>query len=129
MNFGHKLGTTFYEDKYCFGSNPGTPLARGWHTGRGLNLIGVRPSVIEIPKIIEFLGRDPFERKAEALGDRIRDYRRTHGLSQKSLVKLLEIDTSSIANLERGLHQPTKRIRDNLTSQDALLWSFPPPSL
>jgi len=74
----------------------------------------VKPSLAQIPKIIEFLGRDPFERKAEVLGDRIRDYRRTHGLSQKSLAKLLEIDTSSIASLERGLHQPTKRIRHKL---------------
>jgi len=34
----------------------------------------VRPSLSQIPKIIEFLGRDPFERETEKLGDKIREY-------------------------------------------------------
>jgi DNA-binding XRE family transcriptional regulator len=33
----------------------------------------IKPSLAQIPKIIEFLGRDPFEQKAESFGDRIQD--------------------------------------------------------
>jgi len=36
----------------------------------------VQPSPSQIPKIIEFLGRDPFGKEAENLGGRIREYRR-----------------------------------------------------
>jgi DNA-binding XRE family transcriptional regulator len=34
----------------------------------------VRPSLIQIPKIIEFLGKDPFEKKSENLSDKINPY-------------------------------------------------------
>jgi transcriptional regulator with XRE-family HTH domain len=43
----------------------------------------VRPSLAQIPKIIEFLGRDPFEKETENLGDKLREYRRVHGLTQR----------------------------------------------
>jgi DNA-binding XRE family transcriptional regulator len=46
----------------------------------------VKPSLAQIPKIIEFLGRDPFENETKNLGDKIREYRRVNGLSQKSLL-------------------------------------------
>ncbi len=45
----------------------------------------VKPSLAQIPKIIEFLGYDPFEKKAENLGEKILEYRRVHGLTQKVL--------------------------------------------
>jgi len=45
----------------------------------------VQPSLAQIPKIIEFLGRVPFEKSAEKMGDKLREYRRVHGLSQKKL--------------------------------------------
>lgn len=47
----------------------------------------VKPSLARIPKIIEFLGRDPFEKKTENLGEKIREYRRVHGLTQKKLAE------------------------------------------
>jgi DNA-binding XRE family transcriptional regulator len=43
----------------------------------------VQPSLAQIPKVIEFLGRDPFETSAGNLADKIKNYRRLHGLSQK----------------------------------------------
>jgi transcriptional regulator with XRE-family HTH domain len=76
----------------------------------------VEPSLAQIPKIIEFLGRDPFETAAESLGDRIRECRRVHGLSQKKLAQLLKIDQSTIGNWEKGEHQPTKRLIDKFLS-------------
>jgi DNA-binding XRE family transcriptional regulator len=51
----------------------------------------VRPSLAQIPRIIEFLGRDPFEKSAEKMGDKIREYRRIHGLTQKKLAEQLGV--------------------------------------
>ena len=74
----------------------------------------MKPGLARIPKIIEFSGYDPFEKETENLGDRIREYRRVHGLSQKKLASLLGIDPSTISAWERGEHQPTKRLLDKL---------------
>ena len=68
----------------------------------------VQPSLTQIPKIIEFLGRDPFEKETENLSDKIREYRRVHGLTQKKLAKQLGIDHTTLAGWERGEHQPTQ---------------------
>jgi DNA-binding XRE family transcriptional regulator len=76
----------------------------------------VKPSLAQIPKIIEFLGRDPFEKKAENSGTKIKEYRRVHGLTQKKLAELLAIDQTTLAAWERGEHQPTKRLFRKLTS-------------
>ncbi len=48
-----------------------------------------QPSLAQIPKIIEFLGGDPFTKKPEKLGERIREYRRVYGLSQKELASVM----------------------------------------
>jgi transcriptional regulator with XRE-family HTH domain len=76
----------------------------------------VKPSLAQIPKIIEFLGRDPFEKKTENLGERIREYRRVQGLTQKKLARLIGIDQSTIGSWERGEHQPSKRFHERLNS-------------
>jgi transcriptional regulator with XRE-family HTH domain len=70
----------------------------------------------QIPKIIEFLGRDPFEKKTENLSDKILEYRRVHGLTQNKFAALLGIDHTTVGNLERGEHQPTKRLVNKLSS-------------
>ena len=74
----------------------------------------VEPSLAQIPKIIKFLGRDPFEKEKDNLGDKIREYRRVHGLSQKKLAGLLGIDQTTLAGWERGEHWPSKRFIDYL---------------
>jgi transcriptional regulator with XRE-family HTH domain len=76
----------------------------------------VRPALAQIPKIIEFLGRDPSEKKTETLGERIREYRRIHGLTQKELAELLGVDESTLAGWEGGKHQPTQGLLDKLKS-------------
>jgi transcriptional regulator with XRE-family HTH domain len=74
----------------------------------------VQPSLAQIPKIIEFLGRDPFEKEAENIGDKIREYRRIHGLTQKKLAEQLGIDQTTLAGWENGKHQPTQRFLDKI---------------
>jgi transcriptional regulator with XRE-family HTH domain len=76
----------------------------------------VRPSVAQIPKIIEFLGRDPFEKEAENLGDKIREYRRVRGLSRKKLVEQLGINLSTLEGWETGKHRPTNKLHEQLHS-------------
>ena len=68
----------------------------------------VKPSLAQIPKIIEFLGNDPFEKQTENLGEKIREYRRVHGLSQKNLAEQLGVDQTTLAGWERGEHTPIK---------------------
>jgi transcriptional regulator with XRE-family HTH domain len=76
----------------------------------------VRPSLSQIPKIIEFLGRDPFEPKNGKLADKLKSYRRSNGLSQKKLAELLGVDQTTLAGWERGEHRPTKKMRDKINS-------------
>jgi transcriptional regulator with XRE-family HTH domain len=82
----------------------------------------VKPSLPQIPRIIEFLGRDPFEKKTENLGDKIREFRRIHGLTQKRLAEQLGVDLTTLAGWERGEHNPTKRLLNNMV---LLITTFP----
>jgi len=70
----------------------------------------VQPSLAQIPKIIEFLGRNPFETHSENLADKIKGFRRVRGLSQKKLAELLGVDQTTLAGWERGEHQPTEKL-------------------
>ena len=83
----------------------------------------VKPSLAQIPKIIEFLGRDPFEKEPENLGDRILEYRRVHGLSQKKLAEQLRVDQVTLSGWERGEHKPSKNLLLNL---EQFFATFPP---
>ena len=74
----------------------------------------VQPSLSQIPKIIEFLGRDPFEKIADSLAEKIKDFRRIHGLSRKKLAEQLGINLSTLAGWERGEHRPTKKMLDKI---------------
>ena len=75
----------------------------------------MKPALAQIPKIIEFLGRDPFEKETEKLGAEIRDYRRVHGISQKWLAEQLGVDQTTLAGWERGEHRATKKLFDKLS--------------
>jgi transcriptional regulator with XRE-family HTH domain len=76
----------------------------------------VKPSLRLIPKIIEFLGYDPYETIPMSLGEEIITFRRRHGFSQKKLAHLLGIDLTTICSWERGKNQPSKRLLDRLNS-------------
>ncbi len=66
----------------------------------------VKPSLAQIPKIIEFLGRDPFEKEKENLGDKIREYRRAHRLTQKKMAGQLGVDQTTLAGWEKADTEP-----------------------
>lgn len=69
----------------------------------------VQPSIVQIPKIIDFLGQDPYEKNVEKLKDKLREYRRVHGLTQKNLAANLGVDHTTLAGWERGEHRPTNK--------------------
>jgi transcriptional regulator with XRE-family HTH domain len=75
-----------------------------------------QPSLAQIPKIIEFLSRDPSKKETHSLGDKIREYRRVHGLSQKKLARQLGIEQTTLAGWERGEHKLTKILFTRLAS-------------
>jgi len=74
----------------------------------------VKPSLRLIPKIVEFLGYDPHKIVPNNLADKIKAFRRLRGLSLKKLAGLLGIDKTTLASWEKGEHQPSKRLVDNL---------------
>ena len=58
-----------------------------------------RPSLTQIPRIIEFLGQYPFKKKAENLGEKLREYRRIHGLTQQKLAERLGVDETTVGGV------------------------------
>ena len=74
----------------------------------------VQPSFAQIPKIIEFLGHDPFEAEVGNLAEKLKNYRRVHGLSQKVFSEMLGVDQSTLSSWERGIHQPTRKQLEKL---------------
>jgi ribosome-binding protein aMBF1 (putative translation factor) len=74
------------------------------------------PSLAHIPKIIEFLDCDPFEKIPDNLGEKIRENRRGHGLSRKKLAEQVEVDKTTLGDWEIGDHKPTKRLRGKFSA-------------
>jgi DNA-binding XRE family transcriptional regulator len=60
-----------------------------------------RPMLWTVPKIIEFLGYDPMSSRSEALGERLSQYRKSRGISQKRLAQQIGIDLATLSRLER----------------------------
>ena len=57
------------------------------------------------PKIIDFLGYDPY-RPPRSSGERIKAIRRNLGLSVKRLASLINVDESTVTRWERNLSEP-----------------------
>src|SRR5215813_5233625 len=80
------------------------PVRKHWETNR------VAPALRFIPKIIEFLGYDPWgDEQPSSLADQLKAYRRRLGLSRKKLARLLGTDESNLAGWDSGEHRPTKK--------------------
>jgi transcriptional regulator with XRE-family HTH domain len=60
------------------------------------------PALRVVPKIIEFLGYDPMPKSSDASGERLSQYRRSRGISQKGLAHKIGIDPATLSMLERG---------------------------
>ena len=68
------------------------------------------PALRYVPAIIEFLGGSLIEARWDGLPlpNRLRTYRRLHGLSQKRLAGFLGVDPTTVWHWEHMRTQPTK---------------------
>jgi transcriptional regulator with XRE-family HTH domain len=74
-----------------------------------------QPRLYLFPKIIQFLGYDPFPTNGEpTLGEAIKAYRLMHGLSQNKLAKVLRIDPTTLARWEKGRGKPRAPLKNQL---------------
>jgi len=60
------------------------------------------PSLSVIPRLIAFLGYIPFEMPANTLGEKIRAYRKIHGITIKSLAWEIKVDPTTLGRWEMG---------------------------
>ena len=74
----------------------------GWETGRSV------PQIQYYPKLIEFLGYNPFPVETETLGGRIKKYRIEQGLSHAKLGAKIGVDASTIGAWEQNEHVPNR---------------------
>ena len=54
-----------------------------------------------MPNIIEFLSYDPTTGEANTLGEKLLQYRKNRGVTQKDLAKQIGIDPTTLSRLER----------------------------
>ncbi|HSU27047.1 MAG TPA: helix-turn-helix domain-containing protein [Chitinophagaceae bacterium] len=72
-----------------------------------------KPTVKQMPGIIQMIGYLPIEVDASTFGGRITRYRYKHGLTPKELGLLLSADASTVRAWEAGKNMPHKsRIKD-----------------
>jgi transcriptional regulator with XRE-family HTH domain len=72
------------------------------------------PSIINIPKIIEFLNYIPWDMTCKNLSEKIIAYRKLHGLRQKDLARKIGVDPCAIGSWERDEHKPENRLLKKL---------------
>jgi len=80
----------------------------GWENERN------EPLIYHYPKIIQFLGYNPFHIEIDTLGGRIKNYRIENGLSQEELGKLLNVNESTVFHWEKNTHIPLSKKRQML---------------
>ena len=68
------------------------------------------PKLHYIPKIVEFLDYVPCNIEPKTLGERIVNYRRLLGITQKELAYRLGVDPSTLARWERNNGRPLKKL-------------------
>ena len=74
----------------------------GWENARSV------PQIQYYPKLIAFLGYNPFPVGTDTLGGRIKKYRIEQGLSHKKFGEKMGVDASTIGGWEVNEHLPNK---------------------
>jgi transcriptional regulator with XRE-family HTH domain len=64
------------------------------------------PMLWVMPKVIEFLDYEPNISSVKSLGQRIKAYRLTKGMTQKELARQLEVDPTTLARWEMDKNRP-----------------------
>ena len=66
-----------------------------------------KPRLRLLPRVYEFLGYVPESDSPRSFGEKLIQYRRLRGLSQKKMASMLKIDTSTLARWEQGRGMPS----------------------
>jgi len=74
----------------------------------------IAPNIMQLPKILAFLGYNPFEDETGTLGGKIKEYRYRNGLSQRKLASLLAVSVSAIKSWEENAFKPTSEHQERL---------------
>jgi transcriptional regulator with XRE-family HTH domain len=83
-----------------------------------------QPAISQIPKVVDFLGYQPFELDDSTFAGRLKAYRLLYGLSHKKVGALLGTDPSNIGRWESGKGRPSKDMQvrlDRLLSDTFLI--------
>ena len=96
------------------GINPWTLI--GWEADRKM------PAMRFWPRIIKFLGYDPFP-EPSTLGGRLCAARRRLGLSQEKMAQMLGVDEGTVRLVEAGRRRPNP---DTLAKVERMLAAYPP---
>ena len=92
------------------GANADT--VKNWEVGH------TDPALWFVPRIIRFLGYVSFDttRDSSPLADRLKAYRRLHGVSQKQLATRFGVDPSTILQWEHGKSRPNDTHAERLAA-------------
>jgi DNA-binding transcriptional regulator YiaG len=66
------------------------------------------PRIRHLPKVINFLGYQPWDEGCRTLSERLVKQRQKLGLSQKKLAIQIGVDPCTIRSWEKGRHKPRK---------------------
>lgn len=72
------------------------------------------PTLIYMPRIMDFLGYWPYNPKVKTLGQRIKRAREFRGLTLRQIGQFVHIDPTTLAHWERDERQPNKELLLNL---------------
>lgn len=81
---------------------------RYWETNRSI------PQIQHAPKVIQFLGYNPYRFETETLGGRIKYYQLLNGLSHKKFGKILKVDASTVRGWENNEFLPKRSTMEKL---------------
>ena len=65
-----------------------------------------KPQIQYAPKIIKFLGYNPYVMETETLGGKVKNYRVLNGLSHKKMGGIVGVDGATISTWETGKFNP-----------------------
>ena len=78
------------------------------------------PEVQHVPKIVAFLGYDPFGPPAAGFPARLKAARIAAGLSRRQLAARIGVHPATVAEWERGKARPVPKLRTRLRAQLAI---------
>jgi len=93
---------------FCRSSELAQMLGATEQTIRFWELDKTKPIHKYMPKVIQFLGYDPFP-VPKTLSERLKRYRLMHGLTQRELAKKLRVSPDALRDWEADRHKPTGR--------------------